>query len=119
RSARARQLSGGNQQKLIIGRELAGKPSVILASYPSRGVDVAATEAIHAQLRAQRDRGAAILLISEDLDELRALSDHIAVMVRGQFLDILPAPAATSEAIGLLMAGSLPVSATSGIEAYV
>jgi ABC-type uncharacterized transport system ATPase subunit len=105
RFARARQLSGGNQQKLIIGRELAGEPSFIIASYPTRGVDVAASEAIHNQLRAQRDRGAAILLVSEDLDELRGLSDLIAVMVRGQFLGTLTPTEATSERIGALMAG--------------
>ena len=105
RHARARQLSGGNQQKLIIGRELAGEPSLIIASYPTRGVDVAASEAIHDQLRAQRDRGAAILLVSEDLDELRGLSDRIAVMVRGQVIGTLTPAEATSDAVGMLMAG--------------
>jgi ABC-type uncharacterized transport system ATPase subunit len=117
RFARARQLSGGNQQKLIIGRELAGEPSLIIASYPTRGVDVAASEAIHAQLRAQRDRGAAVLLVSEDLDELRGLSDRIAVMVRGQVIDTISAAEATSDRIGMLMAGF--VEETEGASTHV
>jgi ABC-type uncharacterized transport system ATPase subunit len=108
RRARVRQLSGGNQQKLIIARELSGSPSVIIASYPTRGVDVGATEAIHAQLRAHRDRGAAILLISEDLDELRLLADRIAVLVRGKIIDTVPVEQATNERLSMLMAGIGP-----------
>jgi simple sugar transport system ATP-binding protein len=81
---------------------------VIIASYPTRGVDVGATEAIHAQLRAHRDRGAAILLISEDLDELRLLADRIAVLVRGKIIDTVPVEQATNERLSMLMAGIGP-----------
>ncbi|MFM9105096.1 MAG: ABC transporter ATP-binding protein [Chloroflexota bacterium] len=108
RSARVRTLSGGNQQKLLLGRELAGNPSVIVAVHPTRGVDVGATEAIHARLREQRTRGAATLLISEDLDELLALSDRIAVMYEGEIVGVVPARGADPEQIGLLMAGVRP-----------
>lgn len=105
RWARLRTLSGGNQQKLLLGRELAGAPNVIVAVHPTRGVDVGATEAIHEALRAQRTRGAATLLISEDLDELLALSDRIAVLFAGRVMGVVPAPGADRDEIGLLMAG--------------
>ncbi|MGH2534802.1 MAG: ABC transporter ATP-binding protein [Thermomicrobiales bacterium] len=105
RSAKVWTLSGGNQQKLLIGRELAGDPKVIVAVHPTRGVDVGATETIHTLLRAQRRRGAAILLISEDLDELLALADRIAVLYDGRITGELPAASADPERIGLLMAG--------------
>jgi ABC-type uncharacterized transport system ATPase subunit len=105
RWAKVRTLSGGNQQKLLLGRELAGNPRVIVAVHPTRGVDVGATEAIHASLREQRASGAATLLISEDLDELMALSDRIAVMYEGEIVGIVPARGADPEHIGLLMAG--------------
>ena len=108
RRIRARQLSGGNQQKLIIGRELAGEPVVIVASYPTRGVDIAASEAIHLRLRVHRDRGAAVLLVSEDLEELRLLSDRIAVMVGGRIVDTVRTEIATLPQIALLMAGVAP-----------
>jgi simple sugar transport system ATP-binding protein len=108
RRTRVRQLSGGNQQKLMIGRELAGAPAVIIASNPTRGVDVGATEAIHALLRAHRDHGAAVLLMSEDLDELRLLSDRIAVISRGRLVDTLPVGEATNERLGMLMGGVAP-----------
>jgi simple sugar transport system ATP-binding protein len=98
-------LSGGNQQKLLLGRELDGEPSVIVAVHPTRGVDVGATETIHAMLRAQRARGAATLLISEDLDELLALSDRIAVLFAGSIVGTVPAATAEPEQLGLLMAG--------------
>jgi general nucleoside transport system ATP-binding protein len=105
RWARLRTLSGGNQQKLLLGRELAGSPRLIVAVHPTRGVDVGATEAIHEALRAQRTRGAATLLISEDLDELLALADRIAVLFEGRVMGILPARGADRDEIGLLMAG--------------
>jgi simple sugar transport system ATP-binding protein len=108
RRTRVRQLSGGNQQKLLIARELAGEPTVIVASYPTRGVDIGATEAIHAQLQDHRDRGAAVLLFSEDLDELRALSDRIAVLLRGKIVDTIPVERATNERLSMLMAGIGP-----------
>jgi simple sugar transport system ATP-binding protein len=98
-------LSGGNQQKLLLGRELEGEPAVIVAVHPTRGVDVGATETIHAVLRAQRARGAATLLISEDLDELLALADRIAVLFEGRVVGTVPAAGADPEQIGLLMVG--------------
>ena len=105
RWAKLRTLSGGNQQKLLLARELAGQPRLIVAVHPTRGVDIGATEAIHEALREQRARGAATLLISEDLDELLALSDRIAVLFEGRVMGILPARGADPEQIGLLMAG--------------
>jgi simple sugar transport system ATP-binding protein len=105
RWAKLRTLSGGNQQKLLLGRELAGAPRLIVAVHPTRGVDVGATEAIHQALRDQRTRGAATLLISEDLDELLALSDRIAVLFEGRVMGIVPARGADTERIGLMMAG--------------
>jgi simple sugar transport system ATP-binding protein len=105
RHVKLRTLSGGNQQKLLLGRELSGAPRLIVAVHPTRGVDVGATEAIHGILRAQRARGTAILLISEDLDELLALSDRIAVLFSGRIVGTLPASEATPERVGFLMAG--------------
>ena len=105
RWAKLHTLSGGNQQKLLLARELAGQPRLIVAVHPTRGVDVGATEAIHEALRQQRARGAATLLISEDLDELLALSDRIAVFFDGRVMGILAARGADPEEIGLLMAG--------------
>ena len=99
------QLSGGNQQKVVLARELAGEPNLIIAMQPTRGLDVGATAAIHSQLLAQRDRGAAILYISTELEEVMAMSDRIAVIYRGEFVAILDAQTATIEEIGLLMAG--------------
>lgn len=111
-----RTLSGGNQQKLLLGRELSGAPKLIVAVHPTRGVDVGATETIHHLLRAQRARGAAILLISEDLDELFALSDRIAVLFSGRIVGTLPASEATPERVGFLMAGV--TTAEAGIAAH-
>jgi len=105
RWAKLHTLSGGNQQKLLLARELAGQPRLIVAVHPTRGVDIGATEAIHTALREQRARGAATLLISEDLDELLALSDRIAVLFEGRVMGTLPARGAAAEEIGLLMAG--------------
>ncbi|MDQ3225988.1 MAG: ATP-binding cassette domain-containing protein, partial [Chloroflexota bacterium] len=105
RWTKLRTLSGGNQQKLLLGRELAGEPRLIVAVHPTRGVDVGATEAIHDALRAQRARGAATLLISEDLDELLALADRIAVLFAGRIMGTIPTASADREQIGLMMAG--------------
>ncbi len=105
RTAKLGTLSGGNQQKLLLGRELAGEPSLIVAVHPTRGVDVAATETIHRRLREQRARGAATLLISEDLDELLALADRIAVLFEGKIVGTVFANKADIEHLGLLMAG--------------
>ena len=99
------QLSGGNQQKVVLARELAGKPNLIIAMQPTRGLDVGATEAVHLRLLTERDRGAAILYISAELEEVLAMSDRIAVIYRGEFVGILDAQTATVQEIGLLMAG--------------
>ena len=98
-------LSGGNIQKLIMARELSRHPEVLIAAQPTRGVDIGATEYIHQRLLAQREAGTAILLISEDLDEIRTLSDRIAVMYEGQIIGIVERGQATVEQIGLMMAG--------------
>jgi general nucleoside transport system ATP-binding protein len=105
RGARAGLLSGGNQQKLLLARELSGEPRLLVAVHPTRGVDIGATEAIHGLLMAQRARGAAVLLISEDLDELLALSDRIAVLYEGRVMGTVDAAGADIGRLGLLMAG--------------
>lgn len=101
----AKNLSGGNIQKLILARELDRKPSVLLAAQPTRGVDIGASEYIHQRLLEQRANGTAILLISEDLDEIRALSDRIAVMFDGEIVGIVDGRTSTPEQLGLMMAG--------------
>jgi ABC-type uncharacterized transport system ATPase subunit len=100
-----RTLSGGNMQKVILARVLDRNPRVIVVSQPTRGLDVAATEYVRGKLVEQRQKGAAILLISEDLDEILELSDRIAVIYEGEIRQILDAGEATLEALGLLMAG--------------
>lgn len=102
---RAGALSGGNVQRVVLARELAQNPRVLVAAQPTRGLDVGATEAIHAALIAQRDAGAGIVLISEDLDELMALSDRIVVILRGRIVAELAGGSASREQIGRLMAG--------------
>jgi ABC-type uncharacterized transport system ATPase subunit len=98
-------LSGGNIQKLILARELSRKPKILIAAQPTRGVDIGATQYIHERLLEQRAHGTAILLISEDLDEIRTLSDRIAVMYEGRIIGIVERDQATVEQIGLMMAG--------------
>ncbi|HKS69804.1 MAG TPA: ABC transporter ATP-binding protein [Ktedonobacterales bacterium] len=99
-----RSLSGGNQQKVIVARELGSEPRVLLAAQPTRGVDIGAIEFIHRQLVAQRDAGAAILLVSAELEEIRSLSDRIAVMYEGRIVDIV-SPETSEDRLGLLMTG--------------
>ncbi|RUR76528.1 ABC transporter ATP-binding protein [Chlorogloeopsis fritschii PCC 9212] len=101
------QLSGGNQQKVVLARELSAEPALIVAMQPTRGLDVGATEAVQRRLLAERDRGAAILYISTELEEVMAMSDRIAVMYRGEFVGVLDAQRATVEEIGLLMGGGI------------
>jgi simple sugar transport system ATP-binding protein len=101
-------LSGGNQQKVILGRELSGAVRLVLANQPTRGLDVGSVEAVHQRLLALRDAGCAILLVSTDLDELRAVADRIAVLYRGRLVATLPAADASPERLGLLMAGHAP-----------
>ncbi len=98
-------LSGGNIQKIILARELANEPSVMIASQPTRGVDIGAAEYIHSRLVDARDRGMATMVISEDLDEVLGLADRIAVLCDGKVMDIVPVEGATKEQLGLLMAG--------------
>ena len=98
-------LSGGNQQKVIIARELSRSIRFLVAAQPTRGLDVGSIEFIHAQLVAQRTAGRAILLISAELDELLALADRIGVLYRGRLVAVIPRVEATRERLGLLMAG--------------
>ena len=100
-----RQLSGGNMQKVILARNLSHNPQVVIAAQPTRGLDVSATDYVRGKLLEQRARGAAVLLISEDLDEIMALADRIAVIYEGSLMGILPAQAATVETLGLMMTG--------------
>ncbi|MEP6692167.1 MAG: ABC transporter ATP-binding protein [Gemmatimonadaceae bacterium] len=101
-AALARSLSGGNQQKLVLARELAGAPAVVLAENPTRGLDVGATAATHGCLRAARDAGAAVLVYSSDLDEVLALADRVLVMHAGQMSDV----ALDRDAVGRAMLGA-------------
>jgi len=101
----ARNLSGGNIQKMIIARELSGTPEVLVAAQPTRGVDIGAAEYIHRRLIEQRDRNTAILMISEDLDEVFGVSDRVAVMYEGKVMGIIDPKTTTREQVGLMMAG--------------
>lgn len=98
-------LSGGNQQKMVVARELGRDIELLIAAQPTRGVDVGSIEFIHSQIVAQRDKGVAVLLVSAELDEILALSDRIAVIFEGQIIDTVDAAEATREQLGLLMAG--------------
>ncbi len=98
-------LSGGNIQKLVMARELSREPRVLLAAQPTRGVDIGATEYIHQRLLEQRAKGTATLLISEDLDEILALADRIAVIYEGRIVGIVNRKDAKIEELGLMMAG--------------
>ncbi len=98
-------LSGGNQQKLIAAREISKDPNLLIASQPTRGLDVGAIEYIHKRLVAERDNGKAVLLVSLELDEILSLSDRIAVMYDGKIIEILDRKDATEQKLGVLMAG--------------
>jgi simple sugar transport system ATP-binding protein len=98
-------LSGGNQQKAVVARELSGKPRLLIAAQPTRGVDVGATELIHRQLVAARDEGAAVLLVSSELDELLAVADRLVVMFCGRVVAEMETSGASRESLGLLIAG--------------
>jgi simple sugar transport system ATP-binding protein len=105
----ARSLSGGNQQRLIVGRELTkGNLKLIVASHPTRGLDFASTSYMHDLLIKMRNEGKAVLIVSADLDEIMSLSDRIAIMYEGEFLDIKRKGEATKEEIGLIMGGINP-----------
>jgi len=101
-----RKLSGGNMQKLILARALSKKPKLVIAAQPTRGLDVGATEYVRNRLLEEKNNGAAVLLISEDLEEILSLSDRIAVMFEGRIAGILDAKNATEELLGLLMSGA-------------
>jgi len=98
-------LSGGNQQKVIVAREFSRPIRLLVASQPTRGLDVGSIEYIHRRIIEKRDEGCAVLLVSPELDEVMGLSDRIAVMYEGRIVDILPADQVTKEEVGLLMAG--------------
>lgn len=98
-------LSGGNQQKVIVAREFSRPIKLLIASQPTRGLDVGSIEYIHGRIVERQDEGCAVLLVSPELDEILSLSDRIAVMYEGQIIATLPAEEATKERLGLLMAG--------------
>jgi simple sugar transport system ATP-binding protein len=98
-------LSGGNQQKAVIARELSRPVRLVVAAQPTRGLDVGSTEAVHQRLLAARASGSGVLLVSAELDEILALSDRIAVLYRGRVVADILAPEADRGQIGLLMAG--------------
>jgi len=100
-----RALSGGNQQKLLIGRELADSPQIVIVSQPTRGVDVTASRAIHRRLLEARSENRAVLVVSLDLDEIKALCDRVLVLFGGEIIGELRRPEATDDALGLLMTG--------------
>ena len=104
----ARALSGGNQQKIVLAREIDGKPKVLIAAQPTRGLDIGAIQFVHQQLLEQRDQGVSILLISAELDEILALSDRIAVLYEGRITGAFTAAEATEERLGVLMTGGAP-----------
>ncbi|MFJ5765096.1 ABC transporter ATP-binding protein [Lysinibacillus sp. NPDC093210] len=108
----ARALSGGNQQKAIIGREIDRDPDLLIAALPTRGLDVGAIEFIHSRLIEQRDKGKAVLLISFELDEVMNVSDRIAVIYDGQIVDELNPKETTEQELGLLMAGQSKKNST-------
>ena len=104
---KARALSGGNQQKVVIAREIDGNPELLVAAQPTRGLDVGAIEFVHRRLVAERDAGRAVLLVSFELEEVFSLADRILVLFEGRIVDELP-PTVTEEEIGLRMAGGGP-----------
>lgn len=107
-------LSGGNQQKAVVAREIRRNPKALIVAQPTRGLDVGAIEFVHKQIVAERDRGTAILLFSLELDEILALADRIAVIYEGEIVGILPREAATEEQLGLMMTGGLRFGSNKG-----
>jgi simple sugar transport system ATP-binding protein len=104
--ARVRTLSGGNQQKVVLAREVSGSPTVLIAMQPTRGLDVGATEYVQRSLLAQRERGTAILYVSTELEEVLSLSDRIAVLSNGVIVEVLDGATASRHEVGMLMAGA-------------
>jgi simple sugar transport system ATP-binding protein len=101
----AKNFSGGNQQKIVVAREIERNPDLLLIGQPTRGVDIGAIEFIHKQIVGLRDAGKAVLLVSVELDEIMSLSDRIAVMFDGHLMGLGPAETATQLGLGCLMAG--------------
>jgi simple sugar transport system ATP-binding protein len=104
----ASKLSGGNQQKVIVARELSRPVKLVIANQPTRGLDVGSIEYIHKEIVLMRDQGVGVLLISAELDEIMALSDRIAVMYRGEIVTTVDTKSVTKEQLGLWMAGVTP-----------
>jgi ABC-type uncharacterized transport system ATPase subunit len=107
--AAASSLSGGNQQKVVLARELSRPLKLLVVAQPTRGLDVGSIEFVHKRIVAERDRGAAVVLVSTELDEVLGLADRIGVMYRGKIIGEVPGGADPAE-IGLLMAGTVPDS---------
>ena len=107
-------LSGGNQQKVIVAREFSRPVRLLVAAQPTRGLDVGSIEYIHRRIVAKRDEGVAVLIVSTELDEVLALADRIAVMYQGRIVDIVAAEQATPQLLGMLMGGSLPSASAAG-----
>jgi simple sugar transport system ATP-binding protein len=107
-TASAASLSGGNQQKFIVGREFEHDPSLLVATHPTRGVDIGSTEFIHERLLELRDEGVAVLLVSSKLEEVQSLADRLAVMYEGELMAVVDPDDVTEEELGLLMAGEYP-----------
>jgi simple sugar transport system ATP-binding protein len=103
---RSSKFSGGNQQKLVLAREARPEPHVLLVGQPTRGVDIGAIEFIHGRLRAMRDAGGAVLLVSSELDEILALADRVIVMNAGQVAGELPIEQCDEATLGRLMGGA-------------
>jgi simple sugar transport system ATP-binding protein len=101
----AKNFSGGNQQKIVVAREIERNPDLLLIGQPTRGVDIGAIEFIHKQIVALRDQGKAILLVSVELDEIRSLSDRIAVMFDGRIMGFRDPDSTDERELGLMMAG--------------
>jgi len=106
----AKNLSGGNQQKVVLAREMDRQPALLIAMHPTRGLDVGATEYVHRRIIEERDRGCAILLVSTELEEILALSDRIAVIYEGEIMGVLNRNEISIEDLGLMMAGSKRLS---------
>lgn len=100
--------SGGNQQKLVIAREMEQDPDVLLVGQPTRGVDIGAIEAIHNRIIQMRDKGKAVLLVSVELEEIMSLADRILVMFDGKIVGEVPASKANEQILGLMMANIVP-----------
>ena len=111
---RSSKFSGGNQQKLVLAREAAPEPKVLLVGQPTRGVDIGAIEFIHGRLRAMRDAGGAVLVVSSELDEILALSDRVVVMNAGRITGELPIEACSEAALGRLMGGADAAAVVAG-----